>query len=73
MYACLADSSPHIDVGYSKALTKREFAEAIADAVGFNSAIKWYRSKPDATPRKLMDSSRIRGLGCLSWIEEIRS
>ena len=43
MYAGLADSSPHINVGYSEARTKREFAEAIADAVGFAGAIQTLR------------------------------
>ena len=54
---------PLINVGYGEDLTIRELAEAIADAAGFTGAIEWDRSKPDGTPRKLMDSSRIRTLG----------
>ena len=57
------DRLPLINVGYGEDLTIRELAEAIIDAVGFAGALDWDRSKPDGTPRKLMDSSRIRGLG----------
>ena len=54
---------PLINVGYGEDLTIRELAEALADAAGFTGAIEWDRSKPDGTPRKLMDSSRLRELG----------
>jgi GDP-L-fucose synthase len=54
---------PLINVGYGEDLTIRELAEAIASAVGFIGAIEWDRTKLEGTPRKLMDSSRIRALG----------
>jgi len=54
---------PLINVGYGEDLTIRELAEAIAEAAGFKGTIEWDRTKPDGTPRKLMDSSRIRALG----------
>ena len=58
-----APALPLINVGYGEDLTIRELAEAIADAVGFTGAIEWDRSKPDGTPRKWLDSSRMRALG----------
>ena len=54
---------PLINVGHGDDLTIRELAEAIADAAGFTGAIEWDRGKPDGTPQKLMDSSRMRALG----------
>ena len=54
---------PLLNVGYGEDLTIRELAEAIADAAGFGGALEWDRGKPDGTPQKLMDSSRMRALG----------
>ena len=54
---------PLINVGYGEDLTIRQLVESIAEVVGFTGAIEWDRSKPDGTPRKLMDSSRMRSLG----------
>ena len=54
---------PLINVGYGEDLTIRELVEAVANTVGFTGSIEWDRSKPDGTPRKLMDSSRMRSLG----------
>ena len=54
---------PLINVGYGEDLTIRELVEAVADTVGFTGPIEWDRSKPDGTPKKLMDSSRMRSLG----------
>ena len=54
---------PLINVGYGEDLTIRELVEAVANTVGFTGTIEWDRSKPDGTPRKLMDSSRMRSLG----------
>jgi GDP-L-fucose synthase len=52
-----------INVGYGSDLTIREVAGLIQRVVGFQGAIEWDTSKPDGTPRKLMDSSRIFALG----------
>ena len=49
--------------GYGDDLTIRQLAEAIVDVAGFKGTIEWDRSKPDGTPRTLMDSSRMRALG----------
>ena len=52
-----------INVGSDEELTIAELAGAIACTVGFRGEIVFDRSKPDGTPRKLMDSGRIRNLG----------
>jgi hypothetical protein len=66
-YAGPADSLPHINVGDSEAPTKREFAEAIADAVRFAGADESDRSEAKAPLRKLIDRSRLRAL---SWMPQ---
>ena len=53
----------HINVGSGQEVSIRELAQQVADVVGFEGAIEWDDSKPDGTPRKLMDSSRINALG----------
>ena len=53
----------HINIGSGKDLTINELAELIADVIGFKGKIAHDESKPDGTPRKLMDVSRINSLG----------
>jgi GDP-L-fucose synthase len=53
----------HINVGSGKEITIKELAETVKEVVGFEGEIEWDTSKPDGTPRKLMDSSRISALG----------
>jgi GDP-L-fucose synthase len=53
----------HINVGAGKDLTINELAKIISDVVGYSGKIDYDRSKPDGTPRKLMDVSRINNLG----------
>ena len=57
------DSSEIINVGCGEDISIRELAELICDVVGFRGKLKWDRSKPDGTPRKLLDISKIRNLG----------
>jgi GDP-L-fucose synthase len=52
-----------INVGFGSDLSIRELAELIKRVVGFAGEIVWDASKPDGTPRKLMDSSRLFALG----------
>jgi GDP-L-fucose synthase len=52
-----------INIGYGSDLSIKELAEMVKRIVGFNGSIEWDKSKPDGTPRKLMDSSRIFALG----------
>ena len=44
-------------------MTIRELAETIAEAVGYSAELAFDSTKPDGTPRKLMDSSRLHTLG----------
>ena len=53
----------HINVGSGEELPILELAQLAARAVGFEGKIVHDLSKPDGTPRKLMDSSRLRALG----------
>ncbi len=57
-----------INVGSGEEISIRALAEMVAEVVGFAGAIDWDTSKPDGTPRKMMDSSRLRALG---WKPEI--
>lgn len=58
----------HINVGYGSDLSIADLARTISDVVGYGGDIRFDTSKPDGSPRKLMDSSRLRSLG---WTPEI--
>jgi GDP-L-fucose synthase len=53
----------HINVGFGSDLTIRALAELIAEVVGFEGTFVYDSTKPDGTPRKLMDSARLNDLG----------
>jgi GDP-L-fucose synthase len=53
----------HVNVGSGEEITIKELAEIIKKTVGFSGDLVWDKSKPDGTPRKLMDSSFLRNLG----------
>lgn len=57
------DEAGWINIGAGTDLTIAELAQTIARVTGFRGAIRFDHSKPDGTPRKLMDSSRISALG----------
>jgi GDP-L-fucose synthase len=57
------DGDEHINVGTGEDLSIRELAETIRDIVAPGVAIEFDRSKPDGTPRKLLDVSRLHALG----------
>lgn len=52
-----------LNVGTGEDLSIKEVAEMVAAAVGFQGRIEWDRSKPDGTPRKLLDVTRLKSLG----------
>ncbi|MEZ4390059.1 MAG: GDP-L-fucose synthase [Polyangiales bacterium] len=52
-----------INVGYGDDVSIRDLADCVQRVVGFDGEVRWDPTKPDGTPRKLMDSSRIRALG----------
>ncbi|MGA2086286.1 MAG: GDP-L-fucose synthase [Terracidiphilus sp.] len=54
---------PLVNVGYGSDVTIRELAETVCRVLGFAGQLVFDASKPDGTPRKLMDSSRLRSLG----------
>ena len=57
------DEEQFINVGFGSDVTIRELAETVKRITGFAGEIIWDRSKPDGTPRKWMDSSRLLALG----------
>ena len=52
-----------LNVGCGEDLTIRELAALVQGVVGYDGPVEWDSSRPDGTPRKLMDVSRLRGLG----------
>jgi GDP-L-fucose synthase len=57
------DSPEIINIGCGEDVTIRELAELISDVVGFDGELVWDKTKPDGTPRKLLDITRMRALG----------
>ena len=57
------DSSLHLNVGAGEELSIKHLAEKVAAAAGFAGKIEWDISKPDGTPRKVLDVSRVKALG----------
>jgi GDP-L-fucose synthase len=57
------DSSLHLNVGSGEDLSIKELALKVADAAGFTGKIEWDSSKPDGTPRKVLDVYRMKALG----------
>ena len=67
-WACLFllenyDDDIAINVGFGEDISIRDLAELIREIVGFEGVITWDDSRPDGTPRKLLDVSRISALG----------
>lgn len=54
---------PHVNVGSGKDIAIADLAALICEVVGYRGALKFDISKPDGTPRKLLDISRLEGLG----------
>lgn len=59
----------HINIGTGKELTIRALSELVAKAVGFTGRITFDPSKPDGTPRKLIDVSKLHSLGWTHKVE----
>ena len=57
------DSPEIINVGCGEDVSIRELAELICDVVGFDGELAWDATKPDGTPRKLLNVSKLRALG----------
>jgi GDP-L-fucose synthase len=54
---------PLVNIGYGEDQSIAELARTVARVVGFRGSLRFDRSKPDGTPRKLLDSARINALG----------
>ncbi|MEJ6021301.1 GDP-L-fucose synthase [Ramlibacter sp. PS4R-6] len=61
--ACTEPMQSHINVGFGSDVTIEELARKIATVVGYTGRIVFDSAKPDGSPRKLLDSSRIRAMG----------
>jgi len=57
------DSSLHLNIGTGEDLSIKALAGVVAKSAGFSGEIEWDSSKPDGTPRKVLDVSRIKALG----------
>ncbi|MEY8014813.1 GDP-L-fucose synthase family protein [Mycobacterium servetii] len=62
------DGPSQVNVGTGTDHTIREVAQIVADAVGYTGETRWDTGKPDGTPRKLLDVSRLRATG---WTAQI--
>jgi GDP-L-fucose synthase len=62
------DSAEPVNVGWGQDISIRELAEIVRETIGFAGALDFDASKPDGTVRKLLDVSRLRGLG---WTPQI--
>lgn len=63
------DGPQHLNIGTGSDVTIAELAETIAREVGFTGATEWDTSKPDGTPQKLLDVSRVHSTGWSASID----
>ena len=70
-YVCMQNynDSEHINVGTGEDVTIKELAETISDIVGFQGELNWDASKPNGTPRKVLNVDKIKSLGWKPTIE----
>jgi GDP-L-fucose synthase len=57
------DSPVHLNIGSGEDLTIKALAELVAELAGFKGEIAWDSSKPDGTPRKVLDVAKVKSLG----------
>ena len=64
-YTCMQDyeGDEHINVGTGEDVTIKELAETIVDVVGYKNDYEWDTSKPNGTPRKVLNVDKIKSLG----------
>ncbi len=63
------DEPETINIGVGMDVTIRELAQTVADIVGYSGSVSWDTAKPDGTPRKLLDVSRIHSTGWKAKID----
>jgi GDP-L-fucose synthase len=61
------DQPPIINIGSGEEVSVAELLALICEEVGFKGSILWDNSKPDGTPRKILDNKRLRALG---WVAQ---
>ncbi len=57
------DAEPIVNLGWGEDVTIRELVELVRTVVGFEGEVEWDATKPDGTPRKLLDTTRLTDLG----------
>jgi GDP-L-fucose synthase len=57
------DEEAIVNLGWGEDVTIRELVELVRSVVGYEGAVVWDATKPDGTPRKLLDTTRLTGLG----------
>jgi GDP-L-fucose synthase len=57
------DAEPIVNIGWGRDVTIRELAELVMSAIGYSGRLLFDSTKPDGTPRKLLDVSRLTELG----------
>ncbi len=64
-FVCMKDYNEfeHINVGTGEDVTIKELAQTVADVVGYNRDINWDSTKPNGTPRKVLNVDKIKALG----------
>ena len=67
--SCTSPMLSHINVGSGEEITIRDLAELVRDVIGYSGEIEFNTDKPDGSPRKLIDSSRLSALG---WKPKVR-
>jgi GDP-L-fucose synthase len=63
------DEAELVNIGWGRDIPIRELAELVARTVGYEGSLEWDTSRPDGTPRKLLDTSRLTALGWTPRIE----
>ena len=63
------DSDIHLNVGSGQELTIKDLSSVIASISGYEGEISWDDSKPDGTPRKILDTSKLEALGWQAHID----
>lgn len=62
------DSSEHLNIGSGREISIKDLAFLVADAAGFKGNLEWDSTRPDGTPRKVLDSTKANELGWRSKI-----
>jgi GDP-L-fucose synthase len=57
------DAEPIVNIGWGEDITIRELAELVMSVIGYSGRLEFDSSKPDGTPRKLLDVTRLANLG----------